>query len=873
MALYLEEIIKMNLCNGCGSCMAICPENCIDLVKSVKETYYPKIDYDKCINCNLCIKVCPVINSMKDIDKFLFKYQGRFNLLIGNYKDCYIGYSKSSSIRFNAASGGIITTLLLFLLEKGLINGALLTKMGSSNSMEAVPFIARTRQEILSAMGSKYVPVPLNRILKTLKNEEGEFAIVGLPCHIKGIRRIEKYSREYRSKIKYHFGLFCSHYVSYDGVKYILEKMGIRSKDVKNIKFRGEGWPGKISIQLKNGNIKHINYLDSFWSDAYGSYLFCPYSCVFCNDSTSEYSDLSFGDSYLDETKDDKTGTSIVISRTDIGGSLLRDAIKDRKIFLSGIDEHMVIESQMCPLFFKKRNIISRVNFYKRVKKFLPEISEEPEGKFIAPAKYDKLAAAFVFTNNYISKSYILSFFLKCAPQKLLKKVRRIFKSMILYRSDKEIKSLNNNRELRVFVINSHSNNRGDEAAQRSMVESIRRSFPESIITVLTDNPDGLDIKNNVERIKFFHFSYRKLLIITIWLFLKNVGFGFRRFEKKYKFLRELNIMWKSDIVISAPGGPYIGDLYRSHEISHLLQIYFAKKMHKKVMIYAPSMGPFRHRFYNFIRKRILNKVEVITVRDSESYKNLLDFNLPKPLVYLTADSAIGNEINFRRRPYNEIIKKFKEENKIKEDEILVGFTPAGYEWNNISLENELNGEKYNKIISTFLDYMIENYNIRVVIFPQLYGVDTDLPLINGITSRVKKREKIIVFDNRLDSFKQQAVISILDFFVSNRYHPLIFSLLAGIPSIGISYQFKIKNLMERFGMGKFIIDISQLSNEILPEKFELLVNDEREVKKTIIKNMRHMKHEASLNPIIFKLLVNDGRKIIEKEVRKYLKE
>jgi len=198
--------------SGCGSCYSICPENCISISKSNNGTYYPKIDHSKCTNCGLCIKVCPMINAMEDIDKNLFKNQKKYNFLIGNYINCYKGYSTDSDIRFNATSGGLITTLLIYLLEKGLINGALVTKMNQDNFLEAEPFIARTREEIISAIGSKYVPVSLNRILKTIKNEKGEFAIVGLPCHIKGIRRLEKYDKDYRNKIKYHFGLFCSHY-------------------------------------------------------------------------------------------------------------------------------------------------------------------------------------------------------------------------------------------------------------------------------------------------------------------------------------------------------------------------------------------------------------------------------------------------------------------------------------------------------------------------------------------------------------------------------------------------------------------------------------------------------------------------------------
>ncbi|GAI86617.1 unnamed protein product [marine sediment metagenome] len=70
-------------------------------------------------------------------------------------------------------------------------------------------------------------------------------------------------------------------------------------------------------------------------------------------------------------------------------------------------------------------------------------------------------------------------------------------------------------------------------------------------------------------------------------------------------------------------------------------------------------MGPFRNKFFNIIRRKILNKVEIITVRDSESLKYILKLNLSKPLVYLTADSAFNNEINSKNSFYCELINKF----------------------------------------------------------------------------------------------------------------------------------------------------------------------------------------------------------------------
>ncbi|MDO8570967.1 MAG: DUF362 domain-containing protein [Candidatus Daviesbacteria bacterium] len=59
---YLENIerfnnlpiplIKENYCVGCGTCMKICPESAIQIIKNV-----PRIDYDKCIKCYCCYEL------------------------------------------------------------------------------------------------------------------------------------------------------------------------------------------------------------------------------------------------------------------------------------------------------------------------------------------------------------------------------------------------------------------------------------------------------------------------------------------------------------------------------------------------------------------------------------------------------------------------------------------------------------------------------------------------------------------------------------------------------------------------------------------------------------------------------------------------
>ena len=48
-------LINKDDCDFCGTCVAICPEDCIEVFVDNIE-----IDYTKCTECMLCIHICPI---------------------------------------------------------------------------------------------------------------------------------------------------------------------------------------------------------------------------------------------------------------------------------------------------------------------------------------------------------------------------------------------------------------------------------------------------------------------------------------------------------------------------------------------------------------------------------------------------------------------------------------------------------------------------------------------------------------------------------------------------------------------------------------------------------------------------------------------
>lgn len=353
MSFNISEVVKNELCTGCATCISLCPIGALTLhLDDENGIFIPKIDLNLCNNCGICFKVCP--GHEVNFEELNLEIFGKLpeSDLIGNYLKCYTGHSNFNNIRFEASAGGLITQILINSLERGVIDGALVTRMNKNNPLKPEPFIARTREEIIEASKSKYCPVPANISLKEImeSNDGEKFAVVGLPCHIHGIRKAEDLIPELNEKIVLHLGIFCSMNRNFFSQEYILSEFGINKGDILKFDYRGKGWMGYMSIKLKDGTEKLLYYRD-WWNKMLRLY-FIPLRCTLCSDQACELADASFGDIWIPEFRNDKIGTSVVISRNKNFQDLLDNFSNDIVVKIIGLKK--VIESQKHPLVTKK---------------------------------------------------------------------------------------------------------------------------------------------------------------------------------------------------------------------------------------------------------------------------------------------------------------------------------------------------------------------------------------------------------------------------------------------------------------------------------------------------------------------------------------
>ncbi|MEA3445433.1 MAG: Coenzyme F420 hydrogenase/dehydrogenase, beta subunit C-terminal domain [Bacteroidota bacterium] len=365
----LKKVMNSELCNRCGSCVGLSDGKIIFENKEGK--YLPKItsEISDALANRLWVACTGQEFDFPHFREVFYKKTSHYHEYIGAYENIYIGHSKNEKIRRNSASGGIISTVLIYLLEKGLIDGAVCLRMSPHTPWLSEAHIATSKEEILEAAQSKYTISSVNEILGEVEKFKGKLAYVGLPPQVQSIRKLQEINDPSVKPIKYIFGPFYGNTLYFSSIISFLKSYKVKDyKEIKKLYFRHGEWPGNMRIELSSGRILelkkfHANYLIPFH---------ILKNSLYCTDFTNEYTDISGGDAWAPVYEDRGKGFSMIITRSENGHQIIADMIKDGWLNADLLNESEAIEMHSHGYDFKKRGSFIRIKFRKLFGKSIP---------------------------------------------------------------------------------------------------------------------------------------------------------------------------------------------------------------------------------------------------------------------------------------------------------------------------------------------------------------------------------------------------------------------------------------------------------------------------------------------------------------------
>lgn len=320
-----NNVVEVGKCLGCGACVLVCPFHCLEY------TDEGPIMVGGCKACGICAQACPQYEWIRpEVERFVFGRERLINEEFGVYRSLFIARASDFRVQAVAQDGGVVTALLLFALEKGVIDGAIVSGVGGSESFKPIPKLATSPKEIVKSAGSRYFYSPnILALSDAQKQRKTSIALVATPCQIRAIRKMQMLSLEkYASFIKLLIGLMCSGCLIYEEImeKYIRDRLGIDPKEIVKMRIKGE-----LLLTTKSGlktvPLKEIR-------------KFTRRNCIFCEDFSSEFADISAGGLGLN-------GWTFIILRTEKGENLFKEAEK------SGILEVRSVEEENRSLLIK----------------------------------------------------------------------------------------------------------------------------------------------------------------------------------------------------------------------------------------------------------------------------------------------------------------------------------------------------------------------------------------------------------------------------------------------------------------------------------------------------------------------------------------
>ena len=295
-------------------------------------------------------------------------------------------------------------------------------------------------------------------------------------------------------------------------------------------------------------------------------------------------------------------------------------------------------------------------------------------------------------------------------------------------------------------------NNTGDEAIMLSMHKNIQQMGDNYHITVLSNKPEETKKKYGIEAV--YRFGMRDVF----------------------------HAIRKCDVLLSG-GGSLLQDSTSTRSLMYYLSItVMAKMLRKKVMLYANGIGPVSGKRNRRLVKQVVNRADLITLREENSYEELLSMGVNPKKCFVTADPAFTmNGID------GEASRELLQAEGVPLDKPIVV----------VSVRKWKDMDKFIGRFARMCDTIVEKYDRNIVFL----GMQMPNDIIVSEKVRAQMKQKAYILKENHSPYEVMGIISQADFILSMRLHTLIFAAKQQVPLIGFVYDPKIEYYLEKLEM------------------------------------------------------------------------
>jgi len=400
--------------------------------------------------------------------------------------------------------------------------------------------------------------------------------------------------------------------------------------------------------------------------------------------------------------------------------------------------------------------------------------------------------------------------------------------------------------------------NDGDYALLKVILRTISEVIPNAEVTLpLWNYKDLSGLKK--WRVIVFKASQPMMPRGILDMLLKLIWAILYRFFKITSLDKEVRAIAESDIAIAPTRDMLVlGSLGRITQFFHtLFLVYLPKLMGKPTMLYAvdirPGGGLAKALLHPWLRL-ILNKLDMITVRDKDSFYNLVRLGVDMSKVRLVADPVFLLE----SATNEEALKILEEEGIPIEKRPIMGLSlnPLVYRPRRISKSSQ---QEIMLILTNLVDFMIEELGATVIFIPRVkIFKDDDIVYAKTIKRLIKHKNKFFVLSRQYEPEQIRAIIGFLDFFIALAFHALIHVVCMRVPLVAVDYGRKVLETMHGLGLGEFVIPARELTLEDFKDKVKLAWSMRDYIRNTLSNKITKYKVLARLNTEAFKVFVNN---------------